>query len=104
LASAEGEKLEWGTIYPEFEKIAKKEGFEKIAKSFKEIAEVEEQHEMRYRKLLANVKSKLIFKKNEAVKWKCGNCGYIHEGKEAPDKCPACKHPQAYYELFCENY
>jgi rubrerythrin len=104
LASAEGEKLEWETIYPEFEKIAKKEGFEKIAKSFKEIAEVEEQHEMRYRKLLANVKSKLIFKKNEVVKWKCGNCGYVHEGKEAPDECPACKHSRAYYELFCENY
>jgi rubrerythrin len=104
LASAEGEKLEWGTIYPEFEKIAKKEGFEKIAKSFKEIAEVEEQHEMRYRKLFANIKSKLVFKKNEVVKWKCGNCGYVHEGKEAPDECPACKHPKAYYELFCENY
>ncbi|MFA5173871.1 MAG: rubrerythrin family protein [Candidatus Pacearchaeota archaeon] len=104
LAAAEGEKLEWGTLYPDFEKVARKEGFNEIADSFKEIAEVEEQHEKRYRKLLANVKSKLVFKRNSVVKWKCRNCGYVHEGKEAPEECPACKHPQAYYELLCENY
>ena len=104
LASAEGEKAEWGTIYPEFEKIAEKESFADIAKSFKEIAEVEEQHEKRYRKLLENLKNNSVFKKPETVKWECRNCGYIHEGDEAPKLCPACKHPQSYYELLCENY
>jgi len=104
LAAAEGEKLEWGTLYPNFEKIARDEGFKEIADSFKEIAEVEKQHEKRYRKLLENVKNKRVFKKDKVVKWKCRNCGYIHEGEEAPKECPACKHPQAYYELLCENY
>lgn len=104
LEAAEGEKLEWGTLYPEFERIARKEGFKEIADSFKEIAEVEEKHEKRYRKLLDNVKTKMVFKRDKVVKWKCRNCGYIHDGKEAPDKCPACKHPQAYYEIFCESY
>ncbi len=104
LAAAEGEKMEWGTLYPEFEKIAKQEGFDKIAESFKEIAEVEMRHEKRYRKLLENVKSKMVFKKDQVVKWKCRNCGYVHVGKEAPEKCPACKHPQSFYELLSENY
>ena len=104
LAAAEGEKLEWGKLYPEFEKVARKEGFNEIADSFKEIAEVEEKHEKRYRKLLENVKTGKVFKKDKVVKWKCRNCGYIHEGKEAPDKCPACKHPRAYYEVEGENY
>jgi len=104
LAAADGEKAEWGKIYPEFEKIARKEGFEEIANSFKQIAEVEEQHEKRYRKLLENLKKNQIFKRNLQVKWKCRNCGYVHEGKEAPLACPACKHPRAFYELFVENY
>jgi len=104
LHAAEGEKMEWGVLYPEFEEVAGKEGFEDIAKNFKEIAEVEERHEKRYRKLLENVKNKTVFKKEKIVKWKCRNCGYIHEGKEAPKLCPACKHPQSYYELFAENY
>jgi rubrerythrin len=104
LEAAEGEKLEWGTLYPEFEKTARKEGFKEIADSFKEIAEVEEKHEKRYRKLLENVKAGKVFKKDKPVKWKCRNCGYVHEGKEAPKECPACKHAQAYYELFSENY
>jgi rubrerythrin len=104
LASANGEKMEWSSLYPEFEKIARKEGYQEIADSFKEIAEVEEQHEKRYRKLLDNVKSKKVFKKDKVVKWKCRNCGYVHEGKDAPETCPACKHPQAYYELIEENY
>ncbi len=104
LAATEGEKLEWGTLYPEFEKIAREEGFKDIADSFKEIAEVEEKHEARYRKLLGNVKGGKVFKRDEPVKWKCRNCGYVHEGEEAPDECPACKHDRAYYELFCENY
>jgi len=104
LAAADGEKEEWGKIYPEFEKIARKEGFEEIAKSFKEIAEVEEHHEKRYRKLLENLKAGKVFKKEKVVKWKCRNCGYIHEGKNAPESCPACNHPQAYYEILEENY
>ncbi len=104
LASAEGEKLEWSTLYPEFEKMAKQEGFTRVAESFKEIAEVEEQHEKRYRKLLENVKSGTVFKRDKVVKWKCRNCGYVHEGKEAPEVCPACKHARSYYELFCESY
>jgi rubrerythrin len=104
LAAANGERAEWGTIYPEFEKIARKEGFKDVADSFKQIGEVEERHEKRYRKLLDNVKNNKVFKSEKVTKWKCRNCGYVHEGKNAPDKCPACKHPQAYYELFVENY
>jgi rubrerythrin len=104
LEAAEGEKLEWGTLYPEFEKIARKEGFKEVAESFKEIGEVEEKHEKRYRRLLENVKKGKVFKKDKVVKWHCRNCGYVHEGKDAPRDCPACKHPQAYYEVLCENY
>ena len=104
LASAEGEKEEWGEIYPDFEKIAREESFEEIATSFKEIAEVEEHHEMRYRKLLENVKNNTVFKKPNVVKWKCRNCGYVHEGEDAPEECPACKHPKSYYEILVENY
>ena len=103
-ASAGGEHLEWTKLYKEAEETARKEGFEEIAGQFKEIAEVEEEHEKRYRKLLKNIKDDTVFKKDKAVKWKCINCGYVHEGKEAPDKCPACAHPQAYHELLCENY
>ncbi len=103
-ASAAGENLEWTKIYKEAEETARKEGFGEIASLFKEIAEVEEQHEIRYRKLLKNLKEGKVFKKDSVVKWKCRNCGYIHEGKEAPKECPACAHPQSFYELFCENY
>jgi rubrerythrin len=104
LASAEGEKAEWAKIYPEFEKIARDEGFFDIASSFKEIGEVEKRHERRYCLLLENVRNKRVFKKQEVVEWKCKNCGYIHSGKEAPKICPACKHPQSYYEVFIQNY
>lgn len=104
LHAAEGEKMEWGTLYPNFEAVARKEGLDKVAESFKEIAEIEERHEKRYRKLLENVKAGTVFKKVEAVEWKCRNCGYVHEGKEAPKVCPACKHAQSYYELLVENY
>jgi rubrerythrin len=104
LAAAEGEKMEWGTLYPEFEKVAREEGFDKIAESFKEISEVEMQHEGRYRRLLENVKKNKVFKKDKMVRWKCRNCGYVHEGMEAPKACPACQHPQSFYELLCENY
>ena len=103
-ASADGENMEWTKIYKNFEAIARKEGLIEAAEQFKEIAEVEEGHEARYRKLWKNVKDKSVFKKDKAVKWKCRNCGYIHEGTEAPDKCPACAHPKAYYELTAENY
>ena len=103
-AAAAGEKLEWSEIYKSFELIAREEGFLDIAKSFKEIAEVEEFHEGRYRKLAKNIARGEVFKKKTVVKWHCINCGYIHEGKEAPKECPACKHAQSYYELLAENY
>jgi len=102
--AAAGENWEYTTMYPEFEKIARKEGQKEAAEVFKEIAEVEEKHERRYLKLLENVKKNQVFKKNKAVYWKCRNCGYVHFGKEAPKICPACAHPQSYYELWCENY
>jgi rubrerythrin len=104
LASANGEKEEWSELYLEFEKIARKEGFKEIANAFKEIGEVEEKHEKRYRKLLKNILENKVFKKDKVVKWKCRNCGYVHEGKEAPDTCPACQHPKSYYEVLEENY
>jgi len=104
LAAAEGEKEEWSKLYLDAENIARKEGFEEIAVQFKEIAEVEEEHEKRYRKLLANIKAGIVFKRDKKVKWHCRNCGYVHEGAEAPKECPACKHPQAYYEVLAENY
>ena len=96
--------MEWGTLYPDFEKVAREEGFDEIAESFEEITEVEEEHEKRYRKLLENVKNGTVFKRDEEVEWHCLNCGYIHHGKEAPEVCPACKHPQSYYELHIPNY
>lgn len=104
MHAANGEKIEWGTLYPDFEKTARKEGFNEIADSFKEIAEVEKHHEARYRKLVDNIESKSVFKSYKKTKWLCRNCGYVHEGIEAPKTCPACKHPQAYYELLKENY
>jgi rubrerythrin len=102
--AAAGENLEWTTLYADFEKIAKDEGFPEVAKSFQEIVRVEKFHEARYRKLSANIKDGTVFKKKQGVKWHCRNCGYIHEGAEAPPKCPACNHPQAHYELVAENY
>jgi len=104
LAAANGEKEEWGELYPNFKETAEEEGFKEIALSFQEIAEVEEQHEKRFRKLLENVKEGKVFKKDEVVKWKCRNCGYVHEGKDAPALCPACDHKQEYYEVLCESY
>jgi len=103
-AAAAGENLEWTKLYKEAGETARVEGFDEIAAIFKEIAEVEEQHERRYRKLLKNIKDNKVFKKDTIVKWKCRNCGYVHEGKEAPEQCPACAHPQSYYQLLCENY
>jgi rubrerythrin len=103
-AAAAGEKLEWGTLYPEFATVAQAEGFLDIATSFREIAKVEVHHESRYNRLLANIQDGSVFKKSAPTKWICRNCGYVHEGSEAPSVCPACKHPQAYYELLCEGY
>lgn len=104
LAAAEGEKLEWGTLYPGFAKIAKEEGFPEVAESFTEIGEVEQFHEKRYRVLLKNVKEGSVFKKKNSIKWHCRNCGYIHEGPDAPNACPACQHAQSYYEVLAENW
>ncbi len=104
LAGAEGELAEWGTIYPNFAKIADEEGFPEVAASFREIAKVESYHERRYRKLLDNIEKGLVFKKEQPTKWKCDNCGYVHEGAEAPEICPACKHPRSYYEIWKEPY
>ena len=104
LDAAEGELHEHSSMYPEFERIAREEGFDEIADVFREIGEVEEEHEKRYRALLENIKNGTVFKKEQVVKWKCRNCGYIHEGEEAPDECPACAHPQSYYEVMAENY
>ncbi len=103
-AAAAGENLEWTTLYQNFAKIAADEGFPEVARSFDQVAKVERFHEARYRKLIANVASGEVFKKNSPVKWHCSNCGYVFEGTQAPSECPACKHPQAYYELLAENY
>lgn len=102
--AAAGENEEWTELYPEFAKVAKEEGFPEVAVAFEMIAKVEKFHEERYRKLLANIENGTVFKKDEPVMWKCGNCGFIFEGKEAPEKCPACVHPKSYFEVFCENY
>src|SRR3989304_4679350 len=103
-AAADGENMEWTTIYANFSKIAREEGFTEIASSFDQIAKVEKFHESRYRKLVSNVANDEVFKRKNTVKWHCTNCGYVHEGTEPPKVCPACKHPQAYYELLAENY
>ena len=103
-AAADGEQFEWTTLYKGFGETAKKEGLPKVAAVFTEIAEVEEGHETRYRKLLKNVQDGKVFEKDTVVKWRCRNCGYIHEGKSAPKTCPACLHAQAYYEVLAENY
>ncbi|HPM95164.1 MAG TPA: rubrerythrin family protein, partial [Mesotoga sp.] len=100
-ASAAGENEEWTMLYPEFADVAEKEGFKDVANSFRQIAKVENRHEARYLKLLDNIEKCKVFKREEKVLWKCGNCGYILEAKEAPDVCPACKHPKSYFELFC---
>jgi rubrerythrin len=104
LAAAEGEKEEWSELYPDFAAVAEQEGFDDVAASFHEIALVESWHERRYRKLLENVENRRVFARETLVRWKCRNCGYVHEGPYAPELCPACKHPQAYFELFTEPY
>lgn len=103
-AAAEGEHEEHSKLYPEFADIAEEEGFKNIAYVFREIAEVEERHERRFLKLLENIEKDQVFKKDEVVEWKCNNCGYIHTGKFAPNKCPACDHPIDHFEVFKETY
>ena len=103
-AAAEGEKFEWGELYPSFAAVAREEGFEAVAKVFELISVAEKQHENRYRGLLANVENGTVFKKDKPVVWRCMNCGYLHEGPEALAACPACAHPQAYFEVLAENW
>lgn len=103
-AAADGENEEWSDLYPAFADVAEEEGFKEIAAAFRMISVSEEQHEIRYRKLAANVKEGKVFKKDEKIVWRCRNCGYIHEGDTAPELCPACVHPQAHFEVFMENY
>lgn len=102
--AAGGENYEYTEMYPGFAKIAVEEGFEEIAEIFKAIAVAEKQHEKRYLALTANIEKGIVFKREQAVVWRCRNCGYIHEGNEAPDECPACVHPRAHFELLGENY
>ncbi len=102
--AAGGEKHEWTEMYPSFAKTAREEGLGEIAEIFEAIAVAEKQHEKRYNDLLANIEAGRVFKRDKKVVWRCINCGYLHEGEEAPDKCPACAHPQAHFELLGENW
>jgi len=103
-AAASGEHHEWESMYPEFASIARDEGFTAIAATFEAVAVAEKQHENRYLGLLKNVEAGTVFKKEDGVVWRCRNCGYLHEGDEAPETCPACIHPQAHFELLAENW
>jgi rubrerythrin len=103
-AAAEGEKMEWGTLYPGFAETADKEGFKKVAHAFRQIARVEASHERRYAKLLANIEQEKVFSKDLPTFWKCRNCGFVLESKMAPERCPVCDHPNAYFEVYGENY
>ena len=103
-AAAAGEHLEWTMLYADFGKIAKEEGFPEISRSFEQVSKVENFHEARYRRLIENVAKGEVFKKKAPVKWHCINCGFIHEGPEPPKICPACRYPQAYFEVLAENY
>ncbi|GLI36292.1 rubrerythrin [Desulforhabdus amnigena] len=103
-AAAAGEHFEHTELYPGFAKVAEEEGFDAIAKVFRFVSVAEKQHEKRYRDLAGNVENSKVFKRDTAVVWRCMNCGYLHEGPEAPQSCPACAHPQSYYELLGENW
>ena len=104
LAAAEGENYEWTDIYAQFAKEAKEEGFDHIAFLFEEVGKIEKEHEARYRKLLENVKGDFVFSKDGDVVWECSNCGHIVIGKKAPEVCPVCNHPQAYFKVKADNY
>jgi len=103
-AAADGENEEWTELYPEFADVAEKEGFKEVAIAFRMIARVEKAHEERYRKLYENLESGKVFEREGTIVWKCRNCGYLHEGKKAPKKCPACLHPQSYFEIQETNF
>jgi rubrerythrin len=103
-AAADGENEEWTELYPEFARIAEEEGFKEVAVAFKMIAKVEKAHEDRYRKLYDNLQEGMVFERGDTLVWKCRNCGYLHEGKKAPKTCPACLHPQSYFEIKEQNY
>ncbi|MBM3313520.1 rubrerythrin family protein [candidate division WOR-3 bacterium] len=103
-AAAGGEHYEWSEMYPGFAGVAEEEGFTEIANVFRKIAVAEKQHEKRYRDLAANIEGGRVFKREQKVVWRCLNCGYLHEGPEAPDQCPACAHAQAHFELLGENW
>jgi len=103
-AAAAGEHEEWSELYPEFARIANEEGFADVAVAFTMIARAEQAHETRYNKLRANVRDKKVFAKEQPTRWKCRNCGYVHDGPEAPGKCPACLHEQKHFEVFAETY
>ena len=102
--AAAGEQDEWTSMYPEFAKVAKEEGFDQIAYLFEEVAKIEKEHEERYRKLLANIEGGLVFSRDGDMIWECSNCGHIHIGKEAPEVCPVCAHPRDYFQLKAKNY
>ncbi len=104
LAAAAGERHEHTDLYPGFARVARDEGFEAIARAFDAVSVAERQHEKRYRALAANIEGGRVFRRHEAVTWRCRNCGYLHEGAEAPDTCAACVHPRAHFELLGENY
>ena len=103
-AAAEGENEEWTALYPEFARVAEEEGFKEIATAYRMIAKVEKAHETRYSKLNKNLEEGRVFEREGVVIWKCRNCGYLHEGKKAPKVCPACLHPQSYFEIQETNY
>ena len=103
-AAAEGENYEWTEMYAQFAKEAKEEGFDRLAYLFDAVAKIEKSHEERYLKLLSNVEGGLVFSRDGDMMWQCGNCGHIHFGKKAPELCPVCEHPQAYFQLLSENY
>jgi rubrerythrin len=102
--AAAGEKLEWGTLYPNFADVAEREGFPLVAKTFRGVANVEVYHERRYNKLLENLQQSKVFSKDTSIKWKCRNCGLVIESPNAPDICTTCNHPKAYFEVWTENY
>lgn len=104
LDAAAGEHYEWTDMYAGFAKEAKEEGFDRIAWLFEAVAKIEKEHEERYRKLLANIEGGLVFSKDGDTIWQCGNCGHIHIGKNAPEKCPVCDHPQSYFKVLAKNY
>lgn len=104
LASAAGENEEYTELYPHFAAVAKEEGFLQVAAAFTVIAKIEKEHEQRYLKLAANVESERVFSKETVERWKCDKCGYVHEGETAPSTCPACQHPQSYFEIKETNY